>query len=240
LKTGRIRRREHFRTHFDLVLSGRPGVLASEVLGPIQSKLKDLQNSLPPGYQLQIAGEKAKQDGRIPESRRRSPNLSCRHLPWLYLCNSRMPFKPLLVFAAAPVRSDRSVDRSGDHGYALRIHGHFLGVAQSHRGHRQPCDRIVRLHRRDARKGRATGSVLFRMLGLSVSRPVMITVGATILALFPLALEGGPLWKTSLLCADRWTCCRYLHHVALGSCLLRDFCPGSEVDYLGTYQPKER
>jgi len=26
-------------------------------------------------------------------------------------------------------------------------------------------------------------------------RPVMITVGATILALFPLALEGGPLWK---------------------------------------------
>jgi multidrug efflux pump subunit AcrB len=24
---------------------------------------------------------------------------------------------------------------------------------------------------------------------------VMITVGATILALFPLALEGGPLWK---------------------------------------------
>jgi multidrug efflux pump subunit AcrB len=26
-------------------------------------------------------------------------------------------------------------------------------------------------------------------------RPVMITVGATILALFPLALESGPLWK---------------------------------------------
>jgi len=26
-------------------------------------------------------------------------------------------------------------------------------------------------------------------------RPVMITVGATILALFPLALHGGPLWQ---------------------------------------------
>jgi len=26
-------------------------------------------------------------------------------------------------------------------------------------------------------------------------RPVMITVGATVLALFPLALHGGPLWK---------------------------------------------
>ncbi len=26
-------------------------------------------------------------------------------------------------------------------------------------------------------------------------RPVLITVGATVLALFPLALHGGPLWK---------------------------------------------
>ena len=32
------------------------------------------------------------------------------------------------------------------------------------------------------------------MLELRI-RPVMITVGATILALLPLALEGGPLWK---------------------------------------------
>jgi multidrug efflux pump subunit AcrB len=31
--------------------------------------------------------------------------------------------------------------------------------------------------------------------GIERIRPVMITVGATILALFPLALEGGPLWQ---------------------------------------------
>src|SRR5260370_7595315 len=31
--------------------------------------------------------------------------------------------------------------------------------------------------------------------GIERIRPVMITVGATILALFPLVLEGGPLWK---------------------------------------------
>ena len=31
--------------------------------------------------------------------------------------------------------------------------------------------------------------------GIQRIRPVMITVGATILALFPLALEGGPLWQ---------------------------------------------
>src|SRR6476469_2797937 len=31
--------------------------------------------------------------------------------------------------------------------------------------------------------------------GIERIRPVMITVAATILALFPRALEGGPLWK---------------------------------------------
>jgi multidrug efflux pump subunit AcrB len=31
--------------------------------------------------------------------------------------------------------------------------------------------------------------------GSELIRPVMITAGATILALFPLVLEGGPLWK---------------------------------------------
>ena len=31
--------------------------------------------------------------------------------------------------------------------------------------------------------------------GIVRLRPVMITVGATVLALFPLALHGGPLWQ---------------------------------------------
>ena len=31
--------------------------------------------------------------------------------------------------------------------------------------------------------------------GIIRLRPVMITVGATVLALFPLAMHGGPLWQ---------------------------------------------
>jgi multidrug efflux pump subunit AcrB len=44
----------------------------------------------------------------------------------------------------------------------------------------------------------AKGEPLIQALadaGIQRIRPVMITVGATILALFPLALEGGPLWQ---------------------------------------------
>jgi hypothetical protein len=80
------------------------------------------------------------------------------------------------------------------------------------------------------------GELLERALpdaGIERIRPVMITVGATILALFPLALEGGPLWKPSVLCPDRRTRRRSLYHPALGSGLLLDFCTRSEVDQMG-------
>jgi len=48
----------------------------------------------------------------------------------------------------------------------------------------------------------ARGEPLERALvdaGIMRLRAVMNTVGATLLALFPLALHGGPLWKTVLL-----------------------------------------
>src|SRR5712672_2302153 len=100
LETGRIRRREHFRT-ISILCFPAPGVLASEVLGTIESKLKDFQNKLPPGYQLQVAGEKAKQvDGFT--------NLAVIlliSLVGIYLAllvQFKNAVKPLLVFAAAP------------------------------------------------------------------------------------------------------------------------------------------
>jgi multidrug efflux pump subunit AcrB len=51
LETGRIRRREHFRT-ISVLCFPAPGVLASEIFGPAQSKLNDLKKNVPPGYQL--------------------------------------------------------------------------------------------------------------------------------------------------------------------------------------------
>src|SRR5258705_8627480 len=61
LETARIRRREHFRT-LSILCFPAPGVLASQVLGPIEPKLIALKKSLPPGYQLQIGGGKEKHD----------------------------------------------------------------------------------------------------------------------------------------------------------------------------------
>src|SRR6202023_3134069 len=60
LETGRIRRREHF-APFSVLCFPAPGVLASQTLGPPQAKLDDLKKNLPPGYQLEIGGEHAKQ-----------------------------------------------------------------------------------------------------------------------------------------------------------------------------------
>src|SRR6267143_7097763 len=191
LETGRIRRREHFRT-ISILCFPAPGVLASEVLGPIESKLKDLQNRLPPGYQLQIAGEKAKQvDGFM--------NLAVVlliSLVGIYLAllvQFKNAVKPLLVFAAAPYGTIGAL-------IALAIMGTpfgfmaFLGVASligvivSHVI--VLFDFIEEMHEKGEPLERALPDA-----GIERLRPVMITVGATILALFPLALEGGPLWK---------------------------------------------
>ena len=100
LETARIRRREHFRT-LSILCFPAPGVLASEVLAPIEPKLIALKKSLPPGYQLQIGGEKAKQvDGFTNLAVVLLISLVGIYLALLVQFNNAV--KPLLVFAAAP------------------------------------------------------------------------------------------------------------------------------------------
>jgi multidrug efflux pump subunit AcrB len=100
LETGRIRRREHFRT-ISVLCFPAPGVLASEVLGPAQLKLDALKKNLPPGYQLEIGGEQAKQvDGFLNLAVVRLISLVGIYLALLIQFNNAI--KPLLVFAAAP------------------------------------------------------------------------------------------------------------------------------------------
>jgi multidrug efflux pump subunit AcrB len=191
LETGRIRRREHFRT-ISVLCFPSPGVLASQILGTAQSRLDDLKKSLPPGYQLEIGGEQAKQvDGFLNLAVVLLISLVGIYLALLIQFNNAV--KPLLVFAAAPYGAIGAL-------IALAImHTPFgfmaflgvaslIGVIVSHVI--VLFDFIEEMHEKGEPLERALPDA-----GIERIRPVMITVGATILALFPLALEGGPLWK---------------------------------------------
>src|SRR5580704_6976335 len=191
LETGRIVRREHFRT-ISILCYPRPGVLASQILEPLLPKLQEFQKNLPPGYQLRIGGERAKQiDGFSNLKIVLLISLIGIYLALLVQFNNAV--KPLLVFAAAPYGVIASL-------IALSImHTPFgfmaflgiaslIGVIVSHVI--VLFDFIEEMH--------AKGEPLEQALpdaGIQRIRPVLITVLATILALFPLALEGGPLWQ---------------------------------------------
>ena len=191
LETGRIRRREHFRT-ISVLCFPVPGVLASEILTPVLSKLDDLKKSLPPGYQLEIGGEQAKQvDGFL--------NLAVVlliSLVGIYLAlliQFKNAVKPLLVFAAAPYGAigaliALAVMHTPFGFMAFLGVASLIGVIVSHVI--VLFDFIEEMHEKGEPLDRALPDA-----GIERIRPVMITVGATILALFPLALEGGPLWK---------------------------------------------
>jgi multidrug efflux pump subunit AcrB len=191
LETGRIRRREHFRT-ISVMCFPAPGVLASEVLLPAQAKLDALKKTLPPGYQLVIGGEQAKQvDGFLNLAVVLLISLVGIYLALLIQFNNAV--KPILVFAAAPYGAigaliALSIMHTPFGFMAFLGVASLIGVIVSHVI--VLFDFIEEMH--------AKGEPLERALpdaGIERIRPVMITVGATILALFPLALEGGPLWK---------------------------------------------
>ncbi len=191
METGRVARREHFRT-ISILCYPQPGVLASEVLGPILPKLQEFQKKLPPGYQLRIGGESAKQiEGFANLKIVLLISLLGIYLALLVQFNNAV--KPLLVFAAAPYGVIGSL-------MALSImHTPFgfmaflgiaslIGVIVSHVI--VLFDFIEEMHEKGEPLEQALPDA-----GIQRIRPVMITVGATILALFPLALEGGPLWQ---------------------------------------------
>ncbi len=191
LESQRIRRQEHFRT-ISVECSPIAGALSSEVLNAAMPKLKAFQESLPPGYTMSIGGEKAKQvDGFRNLAVVMGISVAAIFLALVLQFNHAV--KPLLVFAAVPYGTMGAL-------LALFIMGTpfgfmaFLGVASlvgvivSHVI--VLFDFIEEMHEK--------GEPLERALvdaGIMRLRPVMITVGATVLALFPLALHGGPLWK---------------------------------------------
>jgi multidrug efflux pump subunit AcrB len=191
MSTNRIVRIDHFR-EMSIYAFPAPGHLASEITNVVVPKLKDFEKTMPPGYKITVGGEYDKQkDGFRNLTLVLMISVAAIYLALLFQFNNAI--KPLLVFAAAP------------YGVAGAIFGlwvmntsfgfmAFLGIASligvivSHVI--VLFDFIEEMHA----KGEPFEEAVIDA-GIIRLRPVMITVGATVLALFPLAAHGGPLWQ---------------------------------------------
>ena len=69
--------------------------------------------------------------------------------------------------------------------------------------------------------------------GIMRLRPVLITVGATVFALFPLAMHGGPLWEPLCYAQIGGLTIATVHHAAAGAGALRDRGEGPQGGAVG-------
>ena len=189
--TERIRRQEHFRM-IGVHAFPQPGVLASEILGRAMPQLTTFKKSLPAGYRMLIGGEQAKQDSGFADLTRvlAISLLGIYAALFLQFGNA---VKPFLVLAAAPYGVVGALICLAIMGSPFGFMA-FLGIASligvivSHVI--VLFDFIEKMHE----KGEPFEQAI-RDAGIERLRPVLITVCATILALFPLTSHGGPLWK---------------------------------------------
>ncbi len=191
MATQRIRRREHFRT-ISVVCFPTPGTLASTVLNAAQPQLRELMNTLPAGYHLIFAGEKAKQQKGFRDLAIVMA-ISVAAIFLTLVIQFRNAVKPLLVFAAVPygIVGALAALYLMDTPFGFMA---FLGIASLVGvivSHVIVLFDFIELNREHGEPLR--DSLLDA--GIVRLRPIMITVGATVLALIPLALHGGPLWE---------------------------------------------
>ncbi len=191
LETQRIRRRAHYRT-ITVAAFTAPGVLASEVLNAALPKIKELQATIPTGYKIEIGGEYAKQQTGFGELGV-ILLISCLMIYVALVIQFNSAIKPVLVFACVPYGVVGAL-------LALLVMGTpfgfmaFLGIASligvivSHVI--VLFDFIEEMHE----KGEPFMEAVLDA-GIERLRPVLITVGAAVLALVPLSIRGGPLWE---------------------------------------------
>ena len=186
-----IRRRNQFRT---ITISGWPqeGVLPSEVMRAARPALKAIATSLPPGYRMEIGGEEEKQvDGFGDLSVVLATSVVAIFLALTFQFKNAI--KPFIVFAAVPfgaVGAFAALWVMGTPFGFMAFLGviSLVGVIVSH---------IIVLFDFIEEK-HAEGEPFEQAVldaGIVRLRPVLITVGATVFGLIPLALHGGPLWE---------------------------------------------
>jgi multidrug efflux pump subunit AcrB len=191
MQAEKVRARNQFRT---ITVSAAPaaGHLASEVMTAARPQLEALQKSLPAGYRLEIGGEeedaiKSFKDLLVVLG------ISVAAIFLALVFQFKNVIKPFIVFAAVPYGMVGALAALWVMGAPFGFMA-FLGIVSlvgvivSH---------IIVLFDFIEEK-HAEGEPLIEALldaGIMRLRPVLITVGATVIALFPLASHGGPLWE---------------------------------------------
>jgi multidrug efflux pump subunit AcrB len=187
----KIKRRNQFRTT-TVSAFPIPGLLPSQVLTPLMPKIREFEAKLPAGYFLEFGGEYEEQVKGFNQL----TVVMAVSVTLIYLAlvlQFRNAIKPLLVFAAIPYGMAGAFAALSIMGQPFGFMA-FLGVASlvgvivSHVI--VLFDFIEEAHER----GEPLREALLDA-GIVRLRPVMITVGATVLGLVPLAMHGGPLWE---------------------------------------------
>jgi multidrug efflux pump subunit AcrB len=191
MRPEKINRRDQFRT---ITIGAYPkaGVLSSEVLLASKPALDSLAANLPLGVKFKIAGEQEKQeDGFLELALVLATSVALIFIALAVQFQNAI--KPFLVFGAIPYGMVGAIIALGIMGAPFGFMA-FLGVVSlvgvivSH---------VIVLFDfiEEAReKGEGLEEALLDA-GILRLRPVLITVGATVFALVPLALHGGPLWE---------------------------------------------
>jgi multidrug efflux pump subunit AcrB len=190
-QTELIKRRNQFRT---VTVGCFPvaGVLASEIANKLIPQLDRMRAKLPPGYDIAVGGE-AEDQATSFHDLMIILGISICAIYLSLVTQFKSAIKPLIVFAALPYGAVGAL-------VSLRLMGapfsfmaflgivSLMGVIVSH---------VIVLFDFIEEKHHLGEPLREALLdaGLVRLRPVLVTVGATVLGLFPLALHGGPLWE---------------------------------------------
>jgi len=189
--TAKILRRNHVRT---ITVGGFPtrGTLSSEVLAQIAPEIEKIKAELPPGYSIDVGGE---QEEQVKSFRELSIVLviSVLMIFIALVFQFRNAVKPLIVFAAIPFGAVAALVSLLVMGSAFGFMAFLglislIGVIVSH---------VIVLFDFIEEKHEEGAPFLEALIeaGILRLRPVLVTVGATVLGLVPLAMHGGPLWE---------------------------------------------
>jgi multidrug efflux pump len=168
------------------------GHLPSEVIAAAMPKLKEFQEQLPAGFIFRFAGEYKEQVSGFQDLT--TVLVICVFAMYLaLLAQFRHAVKPFVVFAAIPYGAVGAIVGLAIMGQPFGFMAFLgiislIGVIVSH---------IIVLFEfiEEKREEGEQLEVALADAGILRLRPVMITVSATVIALFPLAAHGGPLWE---------------------------------------------